>query len=110
MKKIFTKVVMSNESHHQIPADIREQEMKSQIIQRITKKIIDDNLVSITETKEFESVNYETSFLIIQEEDYHNLINEINKLKQTIGRINSVYVFTLERHIKQIERFLKIKQ
>ena len=109
MEKISTKIRMSNELHHQIPADIREQGVKSQIIQGIAKKIVDDNLISIKETKECGHTNYETSFLIMQEDDYRNLVNEINKLKQTIDMANSVYAFTLERHIKQIGRFLKIK-
>lgn len=105
MEKIHTKIRMSNELHHRIPANIREQAVKSQIIQEITKKIIDNNLVSITETKEFESVSYEASFLIIQEEEYHNLINEINKLKQTIDMVN----FAFEKHIKQIGEIFKNK-
>ena len=109
MEKLTTQIKINEELHNRIPADIREQGVKSQIIQGIAKKIVDDNLISITETKEFESVSYEASFLIIQEEDYYNLVNEINKLKQTIDMANSVYALIFEKHIKQIKEFLKIK-
>ena len=109
MEKLTTKIKINEELHNQIPADIREQGVKSQIIQGIAKKIVDDNLISITETKECGHTNYETSFLIMQEADYCNLVNEINKLKQTIDMANSVYALIFEKHIKQIKELLKIK-
>lgn len=109
MEKITTKIEMSNEFYQQLPADIREKEVKYQIMQKMTKKIIDDNLVSIKETKELGNIYYEASVHIMQEEEYRRLINEIVKLKRTINyNINSNWFFTLEKHLEQIKEILKI--
>lgn len=109
MEKLSINIKINNEIHRQLPADIREKEVKYQIKQGITKKIIDDNLVPIKETKELGNICYEASFLIMQEEEYRRLINEIVKLKRTINyNINSICPFTLEKHIEQIKEILKI--
>lgn len=108
MEKITTKIKISEELHSQIPADVRGQEVKSQIIQGIAKKIMDNNLISIKETKECGHTNYETSFLIMQGDDYHNLVGEFFKLKRTLMN-NSDYPYAFEKHTEQIEELLNIK-
>ena len=109
MEKLSINIKINNELHRQLPADIREKEVKYQIMQRMTKKIIDDNLVSIKETKELGNICYEASVHIMQEEEYRRLINEIVKLKRTINyNINSNWTFTLKKHLEQIKEILKI--
>ena len=108
MEKLTTQIKINEEFHNRIPADIREQGVKSQIIQGIAKKIVDDNLISITETKECDHTNYETSFLIMQEADYCNLVNEFFKLKRTLMS-NSDYPYTFKKQMEQIKELLKIK-
>ena len=101
MEKLTTKIKINEEFHNRIPADIREQGVKSQIIQGIAKKIV-------TETKECGHTNYETSFLIMQEDDYRNLVNEFFKLKRTLMN-NSDYPYTFKKQMEQIKELLKIK-
>ena len=108
MEKLTTQIKINEEFHNRIPADIREQGVKSQIIQGIAKKIVDDNLISITETKEYGHTSYEVSFLIMQEADYHNLVNEFFKLKRTLMN-NSDYPYTFKKQMEQIKELLKIK-
>lgn len=104
MEKLSINIKINNEPHHQLPADIREKEVKYQIMQRMTKKIIDDNLVSIKETKELGNIYYEASVHIMQEEEYRRLINEI----RSIDMANNNYTLFLKKHIEQIKEILKI--
>ena len=104
MEKLSINIKINNELHHQLPADIREKEVKYQIMQRMTKKIIDDNLVSIKETKELGNIYYEASVHIMQEEEYRRLINEI----RAIDMANNNYTLFLKKHIEQIKEILKI--